>query len=99
MDGIAQVINSEVIARNFEARNNQPTVTLRHQVEQALQLYFTQLDGNQPSNLYKMVLKEVEVPLLKAVLKYTRGNQCKAAEILRISRGTLRKKMEMYDID
>ena len=73
--------------------------SMRDSVEQLLDRYFAQLDGQDPANLYKMVLAEMEIPLLKKVLEYTRNNQCKAAIILGISRGTLRKKIKMYSID
>ena len=60
--------------------------------------YFHHLDGQDCTNLYQMVLKEVEAPLLEAVMNYTRNNQCKAAEMLNINRGTLRKKLKLYDL-
>lgn len=69
---------------------------LSDQVEAALTLYFQQLDGHRPSNLYKMVLREVEPPLLRAVLRFTDGNQTQAAEILGLDRSTLRKKLKAY---
>ena len=51
--------------------------------------------GEQPlSDLYDMVLAEVERPLLAAVLEHTRGNQTKAANMLGLNRGTLRKKIK-----
>ena len=68
-------------------------------VQQSLQNYFAQLDGEEPANLYGMVLAQMEVPLLKMVMRYTNGNQSKAAKILGISRGTLRKKLAIYQID
>jgi Fis family transcriptional regulator len=43
-----------------------------------------------------MVLAEVEVPLLEAVMEYTKGNQSRAAILLGLSRGTLRKKLKIY---
>lgn len=49
-----------------------------------------------PSNLYKLVLQEVEEPLFETVLNYTRGNQSRAAEVLGINRTTLRKKLKQY---
>ncbi|HLD17350.1 MAG TPA: DNA-binding transcriptional regulator Fis [Coxiellaceae bacterium] len=79
--------------------SQQKEVSLRTYVEQALQRYFARLDGHNPANVYGMVLEEMEVPLLKAVLRYTRGNQVKAAVILGLSRGTLRKKMKQYHLD
>ena len=39
------------------------------------------------------VLREVEEPLFRAVLDYAAGNQSRAAVILGINRGTLRKKL------
>ncbi len=43
-------------------------------------------------------LQEVEAPLFKAVMNYTKGNQSKAAEMLGINRGTLRKKLRIYGL-
>jgi Fis family transcriptional regulator, factor for inversion stimulation protein len=48
--------------------------------------------------LYDLVLGEVERPLFKAVMDYTNGNQCQAAGILGINRGTLRKKLKTYSL-
>jgi Fis family transcriptional regulator len=44
------------------------------------------------------VISEVEQPLFEAVLEYTDGNQCRAADILGINRGTLRKKLKTYNL-
>lgn len=68
-------------------------------IQQSLHSYFAQLDGQDPANLYSMVLSEMEAPLLKIVMQYTNGNQSKAAKILGISRGTLRKKLSIYHTD
>lgn len=72
---------------------------LREQVYVSLQQYFAELDGQAPNNLYQMVLQEIEVPLLQIVLYTTGGNQSEAAKLLGINRGTLRKKLEHYNID
>jgi Fis family transcriptional regulator len=76
-----------------------PNTTMRTSVESLLDRYFALLDGEEPKNLYKMILAEMEIPLLKKVLAFTKGNQCKAAIFLGISRGTLRKKIAQYHID
>ncbi|MHB1946876.1 MAG: DNA-binding transcriptional regulator Fis [Gammaproteobacteria bacterium] len=75
------------------AHKNQP---LHDSVRQALESYFTQLKGTAPNNLYELVLAEVEVPLIEAVMEFTRGNQSRAAILLGLSRGTLRKKLKIY---
>lgn len=71
---------------------------LRRHTEDALRSYFDRLNGHAPGDLYDLVLGEVEEPLLKAVMNYSRGNQSKAAVILGINRGTLRKKLRQYSL-
>jgi Fis family transcriptional regulator len=71
---------------------------LRHLTQQALATYFRNLNGHSPSELYDLVISEVEQPLFEAVLEYTDGNQCRAADILGINRGTLRKKLKTYNL-
>jgi|GEM_PF-134275 len=71
---------------------------LRETIDQALKAYFDDLNGTEPGDLYAMVLQEVEQPLLKRVLEYTRGNQSRAAELLGINRSTLRKKLRQHDL-
>jgi Fis family transcriptional regulator len=63
-------------------------------VRKTLSEYFDHLDGERPSALYDLVIKNVERPLLEAVLEYAQGNQTKAAEALGVNRNTLRKKMQ-----
>jgi Fis family transcriptional regulator len=66
--------------------------------EQALDSYFTSLNGHAPGRLYDLVLREVEEPLFRTVLEYAEGNQSRAADILGINRGTLRKKLRTYGL-
>lgn len=72
---------------------------LRECVREALSNYFAHLNGHRASNLYDLVLAEVEGPLLRTVLEHTGGNQTHAASLLGISRSTLRKKLAKYDIE
>ncbi len=87
--------NSQKKKQISALRNNKP---LRKHTEEALNSYFTSLNGDQPGQLYDLVLGEVEEPLFKAVMDYTRGNQSQAAGILGINRGTLRKKLKIYSL-
>jgi Fis family transcriptional regulator len=78
--------------------NSNRQQSLRDCVEAAVNNYFYHLDGQETSNVYDMVLAEVEVPLLEAVMKYTQENQTKASSILGVNRGTLRKKLKKYGL-
>ena len=72
--------------------------TLRDSVEQALHNYFAHLDGQPVTDVYNLVLSEVEAPLLETVMRYVKGNQTRASEVLGLNRGTLRKKLKQYDL-
>jgi Fis family transcriptional regulator len=95
--------NKTTIRKHSLARNGNSAVRvknrpLRDYTEEALQKYFGDLNGHRPGDLYDLVLGEVEEPLFKTVLDYTKGNQSVAAEILGINRATLRKKLRHYQL-
>jgi Fis family transcriptional regulator, factor for inversion stimulation protein len=73
-------------------------VPLSSQVIQALEEYFTHLGDSKPSQLYDLVIAEVEKPLIDFVLRHTKNNKSEAAEILGITRGTLYKKIDIYKL-
>jgi Fis family transcriptional regulator len=73
-------------------------IPLRDHTEQALSRYFDSLNGHRPGRLYDLVMREVEMPLFQAVMDYADGNQSRAATILGINRGTLRKKLREYGL-
>lgn len=72
--------------------------TLRDSVEKALHNDFAHLEGASVTDVYNLVLSEVEAPLLESVMNYVKGNQTKASEMLGLNRGTLRKKLKQYDL-
>ncbi|ARD24011.1 DNA-binding transcriptional regulator Fis [Shewanella sp. 1_MG-2023] len=72
---------------------------LRDAVKRAVTNFFSQLDGQEASEVYEMVLSEVEAPLLDIIMQHTRGNQTRAANMLGINRGTLRKKLKKYGMN
>lgn len=78
--------------------NIDKNIPLCEYVKITLDNYFSNLGDNEPSDLYKMVLEQVEKPLLQKIMHYTNQNQCRAAKILNISRGTLRKKLQQYNL-
>ncbi|HFD11535.1 MAG TPA: Fis family transcriptional regulator [Crenotrichaceae bacterium] len=74
-------------------------IPLSKQVNDAVECYFSNLNGELVTGLYDMVMSEVEKGLFKAVLEKSDSNQSEAARILGISRTTLRKKIDLYDIE
>ncbi len=71
---------------------------LSHAVKHSIRRYLYELDGTQPNDMYDLVLRQIERPLFEAILEHTKGNQSRAAEILGLNRGTLRKKLRSYNL-
>ncbi len=71
---------------------------LRASVTAAVRKYLGELDGQMSTDVYQMVLAEVEEPLLVEIMAYTRNNQTKASLMLGLNRGTLRKKLKQYNL-
>ena len=87
--------NSGKGAGTAQAEAYQP---LSFHVKEALERYFSALNGHAPGGLYELELTENERPLLEEVLRRTRGNISKAAQHLGLNRATLRKKLEKHGI-
>jgi Fis family transcriptional regulator len=96
-----------VVDSTFD-KHDVPSVTALHQnaqeqslrdcVQSTMENYFRHLGGQNVTDVYDMVLQEIEAPLLEVVMKNTRQNQTKAAEMLGLNRGTLRKKLKRYGL-
>ncbi len=67
-------------------------------VKRSLERYFKDMDGEKPTSIYEMVLKNIEKPMIETVLQHAEGNLSLAAEMLGINRATLRKKMQQLRI-
>ena len=84
------VINAEV---------NTTSKPLKECVHSAMKNYYSNVEGAEPSEVYEMLLSQIEPPLLDTTMEFTRGNQSKAAILLGLSRGTLRKKLKKNGLD
>ncbi len=93
----AMNIGMDAVKRTSLVPNN--TMILSEHLRQARMDYFSRLDGCSVTNLHEMVLSEVERPLIQTVLEHCGHNQSKAAQVLGLSRSTLRKKMTQYGLE
>ena len=71
---------------------------LRDVTAQALQRYLATLGSHDPDGLYELVMGEVEPAMLATVLDHAHGNQSRAASMLGLNRGTLRRKLREYGL-
>lgn len=81
---------------NTAASETLNSTTLKQAVKDTLRNYFTNIGTEQPVDFYSILLEEIERPLLEVLINHTHYNQVRMAQILGISRGTLRKKLKQY---
>ena len=81
--------------KSFDEYSKTP---LKEEVRKAMGRYYKQLGSNMPIDVYKLVLDEIEPPLLIATMKFVNQNQSKASQILGINRATLRTKLKKYGL-
>ena len=86
------------MTQNKKKKFNGEGRQLGNQVSKSMRKYFKELDGEKPTDIYNMVLKEVELPLLEIVMKECNDNQSKASKILGLNRGTLRTKLKEHKL-
>jgi Fis family transcriptional regulator len=83
---------------NAPTRRERRKQPIRRSVTSAIELYLGDMNGHDVTDLYRVVLSEVEPAILDVVMKHVEGNQTDAAEMLGVSRGTLRKKLKLYGL-
>ena len=85
-------------AEPISARRQSGPPPLKDSAAEAIAHFLAMLDGESCIDLYDMVLRQIEEPLLREVLTYTQHNQSHAATMLGLNRGTLRKKLRQYGL-
>ncbi|GAB5452609.1 MAG: hypothetical protein Hals2KO_29370 [Halioglobus sp.] len=89
---------SESLSADNTGASEVTNSNLRESVTRAVRAYLDELDGQMSTDVYQMVLAEIEAPLLEEIMAYTRNNQTKASHMLGLNRGTLRKKLKQYNL-
>ena len=80
------------------AKKAGPPPPLRESARHAIDHFLAELDGQDCCELHALVIAQVEAPLFAAVLEHVQHNQSRAAALLGLNRGTLRKKLLQYQL-
>jgi Fis family transcriptional regulator, factor for inversion stimulation protein len=72
--------------------------TLKEQVSNITTQYLKDIDSQSNTNIYQKIIEAVEESIFEAILSHTNGNQQAAASVSGVSRNTIRKKIEKYNI-
>ncbi len=80
---------------------NLQATSLEHLVKSKLSLLFEQQKQAdvELNGLHRIIIEQVEKPLIELSLRQCQGNQVKAAKLLGINRNTLKKKIDTYRIE
>jgi Fis family transcriptional regulator len=90
--------NSKKKAGTVPAISSTDATPIDATVRTSVRQYLAEIDGELPTDFYQLVLSQVEAPLLEEVMRHTRNNQTRAAHLLGLNRGTLRKKLRLYKL-
>jgi len=71
-------------------------VHLAETVKKTVENFLSLPETEGVTNLYDMVLEQMEPALFKSVIEHCKYNQSKAATLLGLSRGTCRMKLKKY---
>ena len=77
---------------------NSTAQSLSECVEKALRNYFDDLEGEDTSDLYNLVISQVEKPLFEVVLNRYNGNISRTAQALGLNRGTVLGRLKKHGI-
>jgi len=93
------MLSGNAVTQQIMQANTEQAIPLRQHVQNTISRYLQDMGNTVPENLYQMLLAEIEPPLIEEILKRTGGNQSRAANMLGITRNTLRTKMQRYSIN
>lgn len=73
-------------------------LTLRDAAVRVVRRYLQDLNGTECNDLYSLMLRQVERPVLEEAMRHCAGNLTRASELLGMNRATLRKKLDELGI-
>jgi len=85
-------------APHLEGRIKKDRASLDSLISNEIKYLLSAGGDENTSKIYETVIKRVEKPLIESILKLTKGNKKKAAQILGINRNTLSKKMDELEL-
>lgn len=82
-----------------EHEQGEQTSELDRCVRLCVKRYLRDMGDHEPEQLYRLFLQQFDRAMLEEVLEFADANQTRAARILGLNRGTLRKKISQLDDD
>lgn len=75
------------------------TLSLEAMVYERLKVYAESLQGHFPEDMYRLIMPQLERPLIQIALELSGGEKKRAAEMLGIHRNTLRARLRELGLE
>ena len=85
-----------LIKVNLMEKVEAQTINLAETIKETVENFLSLPETQGVTNLYDMVLEQIEPALFKAVIEHCKYNQSKTSILLGLSRGTCRVKLTKY---
>jgi Fis family transcriptional regulator len=86
-------------SNTFETQTPSNEEQLSYLIKELTTQYLEQYHQHQtPKNIHRRIIDEIEGSLFASTMKFTFGNQSKAAQYLGINRATLRTKLKRHEL-
>ena len=79
--------------------NHEPEAGLEEMVYHRLRDYAESLQGHLPEDMYRLIMPQLERPLIRLALELSGGERKRAAAMLGIHRNTLRSRLRALGLD
>lgn len=89
---------SPAVSTDRSSEPSRSESTLRDAAARVVRRYLHDLNGSDCTDLYALMLRQVERPVLEEALRHCGGNLTRTAELLGMNRATLRKKLDELGI-
>lgn len=86
------------VAQDRSPEMHRSEITLRDAAARVVRRYLADLNGTPCGDLYQVMVRQVEKPVLEEALSFCGGNLTRTAELLGMNRATLRKKLDELGI-
>ncbi len=78
--------------------NNRCNSCLSGHTYEITQQFLSDIGHAECTGIYQRIIDETEIGMLQAVMEHTQGNQSKAAQLLGITRATLRQRLDRHQL-
>lgn len=93
------VVEDVSLSTSMSLDSDSDDVSLEALVYERLKAYADNLQGHYPEDMYRLIMPQLERPLIKVALELAGGEKKKAAEMLGIHRNTLRARLRELGLD